>query len=342
MSTWKIEMGGMYNIKGSKYFGRKIFVEPNQIKDIRKKFNNTDVYATILSYNKEVQNESDLYGPLYLDLDLDINSESDYLILKQELSRIVTYMDLNYDIPISCIKFYFTGKKGFHLLVPPEVLDIDPDPNLNIYYKEIAKELNKATFTNLIDTKIYDNKRLLRLPNSINAKTGLYKVPITYDNIIRFNWKEIQEYASSPKPIIKIEAKPREKAVRKFNEVKESINNPKKQNRQVKPIKTVDINEVELPSCITNILTNGATEGNRNNTTVILASSLLQHGVSYRETLEAVTIWNEQLLEPSLPQTEIDITVASAYQQVQAGRRYGCSAIKNCDLCVGRDCKIFK
>ena len=44
---WYIEMGGMYNIKGQKIFGRKIYIEPNKISEIRKKFNNTDVYSNV-------------------------------------------------------------------------------------------------------------------------------------------------------------------------------------------------------------------------------------------------------------------------------------------------------
>ena len=45
---WYIEMGGMYNIKGQRVFGRKIFIDPDNISEVRKKFNNTDVYAFLL------------------------------------------------------------------------------------------------------------------------------------------------------------------------------------------------------------------------------------------------------------------------------------------------------
>ena len=87
---WYIEMGGMYNIKGQRVFGRKIFIDPDNISEVRKKFNNTDVYATILSYNKDVHNDSDLYGPMYLDLDLNIQTDYDYAILNKDWISIVT------------------------------------------------------------------------------------------------------------------------------------------------------------------------------------------------------------------------------------------------------------
>lgn len=339
---WYIEMGGVYNINGERCFGRKIYVTPDKMSETRKRFNNTDVYATVFSYNAKNQNNSDLFGPLYLDLDLDIKSESDYIILKKDLVSIVTYLEQNYGIPSNYIKFYFTGKKGFHLLIPSQVFDLRPDKNLNTYYKEIAKELNLATITNLIDTKIYDKKRLLRLPNSINGKTGLYKVPVTYSQILSFSFEKMKEYATSPKPNIIVTVEPCEKAINRLKQIKETIEKPKvNQNR--KPIEIIDINEIKnLPDCIVEILKNGAVEGNRNNTTIILASAFLQQGASYQDTLDLVTEWNERTNTPALPESEINITVASAYQQVQDGKRYGCTSIKECDLCVGRACRLFK
>lgn len=338
---WYIEMGGMYNIKGQKIFGRKIFVHPDKRAEIRNKFNNTDVYATVLSYDKENQNESNLYGPMYLDLDLNIETESDYKILKSDLCKIVAYLDVNYGIPTNYIKFYFTGKKGFHLIIEPEVFGIMPDNNLNVYFKEIAKELNRATTTQLIDTKIYDKKRLLRLPNSINSKTGLYKVPVTYEQINKMSFEDMKQYASINKPIIKVQVAPCEKAINRYKEIKDLVNKPKQKQKNTN-IKVRPINDIKPPSCIFGILDNGAQEGNRNNTTIILASSFFQNGASYQDTLDLVMRWNELRNDPCLPESEIVTTVASAYQQVKAGRRYGCNSIKEFGLCIGGGCELFK
>lgn len=340
---WYMEMGGIYNIKGSNHFGRRIFIEPEQMPDIRKRFNNTDVYATVFSYDNEDQNKANLFGPLYLDLDLEIENEEDYFILKKDLISIVTYLEQNYGIPYNYIKFYFTGKKGFHLIISTQIFDISPNDKLNIYYKAIAKELNLCTMTNLIDTKIYDKKRLFRLSNSINSKSGLYKVPINYEQIISFSFAEMKEYASSPKSNVIAVTEPCEKAINRYKEIVETIKAPKeKQNRG--PIKLVDINELEnsMPDCIVEILKSGAMKGNRNNTTIILASAFLQQGASYKDTLDIVNEWNEKSNCPSLDDNEVSITVASAYQQVQSGKGYGCSSIKECGLCIGKECRLYK
>lgn len=343
MIDWYIEMGGSYIINSQKVFGRKIYTTINKKSEVRKKFNNTDVYATVFQYNNEDQNLSDLFGPLYLDLDMDFHTDTEYKKLKDDLSRIITYLNLQYGIPTNYIKFYFTGKKGFHLIIPTTVFNIKPDKDLNVYYKTIAKELSENTIQPVIDLKIYDKKRLFRLPNSINGKTGLYKVPITYDDIMSFSYEDIIEYASSPKQVTVDTAKPVDKAINKVEEIKaalQAVEDRKKRNRTIPT--NVDLSKVKFPSCILEIFKVGCAEGNRNNTTVILASAFFQQGADYDTVLTMINKWNDTKNDPALSEMEVQATVNSAYQQVQDGRRYGCASIRDMGLCVGRECKIYK
>lgn len=340
---WYIEMGGTYIINSQKVFGRKIYTSINKKTEVRNKFKNTDVYATVFQYNNENQNDSELYGPMYIDLDMEFNTNEEYLKLKADLCRIVTYLDLHYGIPASYIRYYFTGKKGFHLIIPANVFNIKPDKNLNVYYKAIAKELSENTILPIIDLKIYDKKRLFRLPNSINGKTGLYKVPISYEDLLRLNYDEIKQYASSPKNINIEEAHPVDTAINKIIGIKTSIKEASEQKKKNRAIPTnVDLSKIKFPSCIQDIYKNGCLEGNRNNTTVILASSFFQQGIDYNTGLAMISKWNDERNDPSLSNEEINATVLSAYQQVQSGRRYGCSSIKDSGLCVGKMCKIYK
>ena len=341
---WYIEMGGMYTINSNKVFGRKIYCDIKEKTEIRKKFNNTDVYASIFQYNKEDQNQSDLIGPMYIDLDMDINNDDDYQKLKRQLLIIVTYLNSEYGITSDMIRFFFTGKKGFHLIIPSIIFGVKPDKQLNVYYKEIAKELSEKTFIPVIDLKIYDKKRLFRLPNSINGKTGLYKVPITFEDIKTFNYDEIKEYATTTKEISYdiTNLKVVDKAVNKLKAIKDKIDNPKKKNNHFKIPTQVDISTINFPKCIKKIFNEGCSEGNRNNTTVILASSLFQKGVDYNTTLNMIQKWNEEKNEPNLSDNEILNTVNSAYQLTQSGMRYGCASIRDLGLCVGKSCNIYR
>lgn len=338
-----IEMGGNYIINNKQCFGRKIYIPLNKKREIRNKFKNTDVYATIFQYDKEDQNLSNLYGPMYLDLDMELNNNEDYQKLVTELKRIVTYLNLQYDIPSNYIKFYFTGKKGFHLIIPAKIFNVIPDNKLNLYYKEIARELNKITILPVIDLQIYDKKRLFRLPNSINGKTGLYKVPISYEDIITFDYEKLKEYASCEKFVKFDNVQPITKAIKKLDNIKtllQSLEDTIKRNRIIP--KNIDITKINFPDCIKTIFDEGGSKGNRNNTTVILSSALFQRGVEYETGLKIISKWNFEKNNPCLSEEEITKTVSSAYQQVQAGKRYGCSSIKDMGLCIGKQCKIYK
>lgn len=338
-----IEMGGMYTIKDKKIFGRKIYTTVSEITNIRKKFNNIDVYATIFQYNNEDQNKSDLYGPLYIDLDMEFKNNNEYLKLKQDLARIVTYLKLQYGIPVKYINFYFTGKKGFHLIISPVVFGVKPNKDLNTYYKEIAKELNDNTINKIVDIKIYDKKRLLRLTNSINSKTGLYKVPVTYNNIIKFDYEDMIEYAKDIKQLNYEKPEAVEKAIIKINSLIENMETANKKKAAKIAIPTnVDLSKITFPKCIQAIYKDGVGEGSRNNTTIILASAFFQKGIDLQTGLVMIHKWNLEKNNPSLSDSEINITVESAYQQVDSGRRYGCSSIKESGLCIGRECKIYK
>lgn len=340
---WYLEMGGSFICKDKKGFTRNIKVSYNEISQIREKFNNTDVYATVFQYDKEDQNESNLYGPLYIDLDMDFNDEESYSKLREDLKRIVTYLNMYYKIPTNYMKFYFTGKKGFHILIPAKVFNIKPNNDLNVYFKEIAKELNENTVHKIVDTRIYDKKRLLRLPNSINSKTGLYKVPIFYDDILKFNYDDIQEYASCPKKITVDDTTTIKDAENKFLELIQSLKDrqAKRTTKFILPT-NVNLEKVKFPSCIQKIYREGCQEGIRNNTTIILASAFFQKGLPKEKVMKLMQKWNTEKNYPSLADNELEITVDSAYQQVMNGRRYGCLSIKDIGLCVGKECPIYR
>ena len=87
-----LEMGGKYN---NEYFKRKIFVNNIQIKKIRNEFNNTDVYSTLFLYeDNKSQDESNLIGPLYIDLDADIENEDDRMVQSLFLNKINQLIDI--------------------------------------------------------------------------------------------------------------------------------------------------------------------------------------------------------------------------------------------------------
>ena len=173
--AWNIiEIGGEKN----GYFTRNKFID---ITNLRKHINeyDGDVYSTIYRYDSKDQNTANFVAPLYLDLDID-DIEHNFLKIKQDLALVLRRLRTAFYLSDKDIELYFSGSKGFHILVHHNIFGFEPSRDLHKQYKKIAVELKTYTVNKTVDTKIYDNKRLFRIPNTINHKTGLYNVAISY------------------------------------------------------------------------------------------------------------------------------------------------------------------
>jgi replicative DNA helicase len=91
------------------------------------------------------------------------------------------------------LRIYFSGAKGFHIGIPTQTFGVEPSVLLPRAFKILAKRLaEQAAVT--IDGAVYDTTRLWRLPNTVNGKTGLYKIPLTWDELAE-GVEAIQELA---------------------------------------------------------------------------------------------------------------------------------------------------
>lgn len=299
-------------------------------------YNHTDVYYTIYTYaNIDIEN-CDIIAPLYFDFD-DNCIESDYLNIRRQVYQTVKYLDRQLYIPQEDIQIYFSGNKGFHLIIAPDILGIKPDKELNIKYKKLVSFIAKECGLTYLDKRIYDRKRLFRLPNTINSKSGLYKIQLTLDQLMNSSYEDIVDLAKTEQPLTVKKYELSEKAAKCYERLFSTISSIKNS----KPKKVFDINNIvkrPILPCILSILGTSIPKGQRNNTTVVVASSLLQSGRKLDEVEDIMTQWNENN-DPPLSERELDATISSAYSMFVDGKVYGCSAIKDLDLC-SNNCKL--
>jgi hypothetical protein len=95
----------------------------------------------------------------------------------------------------------------------------------------------------------------------------------------------------------------------------------------------------ELLPCVKYILQNGAQKGGRNNTAMALASALFQRNEDRAYVEQIMDTWNRTKLDEPLPERELELTVRSAFNNVNDGRRYGCGAFIDMGICV-KGCPI--
>ena len=329
-----VEIGGKIN----NVFRRNIITTSLNKKKMIKQYNFTDTYSTIYKYDNKNQDMANIIAPFYIDLDIE-DLEKDFDKLKRDIMLLTRKLKTLFKLTDENIQYFFSGSKGFHIIIPYSIFGIKPCRDLNDKYKMLDIELKSYTITKSIDTRIYDTKRLFREVNTINTKTNLYKVPITIKNIKEFSYEELIEYAKSPKEEYKIDSSYNQEADIAFNNLIIELKERQKRTINHKVAKQMLENKELLP-CVKYILQNGAQKGGRNNTAMALASSLYQRNLNdYEEVLDIMKTWNIKKLDTPLAERELENTVKSAYRNVQDGKRYGCAAFIDLGICV-KGCPI--
>jgi RecA/RadA recombinase len=154
--------------------------------DVVSKEATTDWYRSLFTFGQEAKEHFDSNGSiagyngsaytnnLVFDLDNeDLNkAKQDVDTLLKRLSKEV---GLGKDGIAKHVRVYFSGNKGFHLFVKTSKQYSSEE--LKEYCSVIAEGI--ASF----DSVIYNKTRCFRVANTLNPKSGLYKIPVTLDLI---------------------------------------------------------------------------------------------------------------------------------------------------------------
>lgn len=333
--------GYIKEFAGSKngFFNRNLFIKHDDnfnkmVSSIIKRFENKDVYYCIYSFEEK---DLLLQGSFYIDIDNDIEDESGFKDALVQTRRVVNYFQAYFNIPREMQQIYFSGSKGFHILIPALIMNARPSKTLNDTYKVMASYIKRHVDCGLIDTRIYDSKRLFRIPNTINTKGNMYKVPVPLSLLDKCTLNDMRDWASMPRESNFSSPVPIKEAMVRYSGFESCFNVAVKVEK--KTIKIPD-KPRDLMPCVKKLLEDGAIKGQRNNCTVALSSSLIQNGYDIDSTIGILLEWNSNN-EPPLDEQEINVTAKSAHAMVLSGKGYGCSAFKDIDLCVGAECKHY-
>jgi replicative DNA helicase len=168
-----------------------------------------DVYFSVFDYEFDERPSSDSdfenapkHGDLYFDLDSIDPAEAE----KQANQLIEWFISSGVYLPH--ISKAFSGAKGYHVIVPKEYISNPAPENTHLLYKQIAISLADELKLDTLDTKVYDARRVLRIPNSVNSKTGKLKemvdeaIPISDpDNIKQITLPEFLHPVEKREPV---------------------------------------------------------------------------------------------------------------------------------------------
>ena len=331
-------------------FTRKHFMRPHEFHEFQKRYKNIDIFQTMMHYldpiwyqtpkgkwliDAEVSLKA---SDFYLDFDYLIENEDHYQMLKDDVEIAIRYLTIILKIPKDQIQLYYSGYKGIHMIVPMTSLGLLPHVSLNKIYKDLIEDINNYIKNKTLDTGIYDDKRLFRVPNTFNFKGQRYKIPLTLEEFRTMRYEEVRELAKGMRTIF---IPPIQESLisKKILEsmIKEWTERAKKQHDFSGRI----LNIKELPPCIKAMHEKvfQETVDERNNSGTALVSFYMQRGFTYEQTLDIVMQWGLEQCSPALKTSDIETIVNSVY----VGKyRYGCGTFERVSgVCDKNNCPLF-
>ncbi len=297
-----------------------------------------ECYMSMFRFKEEFKEHIEITGSVkgnnqmscYADyLWFDIDDVNDLEQARRQAIELVTRIDTEFGIvPL----IYFSGYKGFHVGIPSESSNAQPRPDLPRVFKEMARRITRDI---KIDMTIYEKNRLWRMPNTINKKSGLYKIPLTIEELAQHDAETIKKLASAPKePGSDTSASSlcSKSLEQMYNSIIDKFSQSLLTNRKPKHSGDPDIKR----PCIEKLL-EGTDSGQRNEAGIRLAAHFKQQELSQEETLTRLVEWNQKN-SPPLRECELETTVESAYSE---DYDYGCNDHLLKELCE-KECPLFK
>jgi hypothetical protein len=138
----------------------------------------------------------------FLPMDLD---HPEIIPALEAARRLTDWFLGRWKIDDSALQVYFSGAKGFHLLLDTRIFGrVVAARNLPMIFdalrRHFALELPEPLRTT-VDLTIKDRVRLLRLPNTIHEKTKLYKICLSPAELEGISPQRLREMARAPKPL---------------------------------------------------------------------------------------------------------------------------------------------
>lgn len=295
-----------FGYKGKYGFRRNMYGDDETIEKWVVKFGPQDIYISVFRYESTNVDSSKLEAGLYFDIDNEDNLEA----ACEDLQALVAILQ-SQGVGRKSYDIWFSGFKGFHLTIPWKAMGVGPAKDLPQVYKKIALEFNNLLPNKNIDLSVYEFKRLWRVPNTINSKSGLYKIQLQAEIPCL---QKIKQLAKKTQPINQLY----------------TISNPilslwvDRARREIADASRRKTYSLKFaPNGINPEVERTIQEGvaaNRNNTTFYLACYLESKGWGIDDTIRVLSAFGERCTPPAsasysdFTQVAIERTVHSAYK----------------------------
>lgn len=173
-------------------------VSPDKVWDLVDD-NNVDWYVSAYTYGQEAleyfeKNKSikGFQGEAWTDhLHWDFDSKEDFDLARTGVLNLLKKLD---ELQMADgVEVFFSGNKGFHVLLHTEQ-KFSPKDTKRICHN-IA--IDAGVDTKVFDTTVYNTTRIFRLEYTKHPSSKLFKIPVSYDELLDLSEKEIRKLAKS-------------------------------------------------------------------------------------------------------------------------------------------------
>lgn len=292
-------------------------------------------------------------APLYFDIDCDGDLDRALAWAR----ALVEYFTGDLKLPGKAVRVWFSGSKGAHVLVDPIALGIEPSATLTGDMKIVATQLTTHLAAcgaidrpPALDASVYSMPRMLRVPDQLHPRSGLYKVELSHDELMTCTPEQVMELAARPRgarwadddrvdgPVPEAAqwwsaALARAQQPRRFR-----IETAKIAGLKVRPDGYVidELVSTATPSCIKGMLSARPRPGVRNRCELQIACWAKAANVPYGKALSALSAWSDRN-RPELSTAAAAGKAESILSCVYAGRWYGfsCAAARSACRAAG-------
>ena len=138
-------------------------------------------------------------GDFYLDF---VSEDINETIGK--VKEFLTHLRDEKEVDLDQLRYYASGKKGFHIEIPVACFNAKPSPSGYAFLPAIYKEMALSMYHDTMDMVVYSAKkgRLWRVPNHLRFGGKTYKVQLTAQEVLDMTADFYAKVVMVPRPAL--------------------------------------------------------------------------------------------------------------------------------------------